>query len=37
MAGRFLFVYALGYLLSHCLSKWNRKLSWLWFRGVASR
>ena len=34
--GCFLFIYALGYLLSHCLSTWNRKLSWLWFRGVAA-
>ena len=33
----FVFIYALGYLLSHCLSKWNRRLSWLWFRGVASK
>ena len=35
--GCFVFVYALGYLLSHFVSKWNRKLSWLWFRGVASK
>ncbi len=34
--GCFVFIYALGYLLSHCLSGWNRKLSWLWFRQVTS-
>lgn len=33
--GYFVLIYALGWLLSHCLSSWNRKLSWLWFRGVA--
>ena len=34
--GCFVFIYAVAILLSHCLSKWNRKLSWLWFRGVAA-
>ena len=29
--GCFVFIYALGLLLSHLLSGWNRKLSWLWF------
>ena len=32
----FVFVYGMGFLLSWLLSRWNRKLSWLWFRGVAS-
>ncbi len=34
--GCFLFIYSVAFLLSHCLSSWNRKLSWLWFWGVAS-
>ena len=35
--GCFVFIYALGYLLSLCLSGGNRKLSWLWFRNVAEK
>ena len=34
--GCFVFIYFVAILLSHCLSNWNRKLSWLWFRGVAA-
>ena len=34
--GCFVFIYALGWLLSHLLSTWNRRLSWLWFKGIAS-
>ncbi len=30
------FVYGTGFLFSMILSRWNRKLSWLWFRRVAS-
>lgn len=30
------FIYSLAFLLSALLFRWNRKLSWLWFRGVAS-
>ena len=33
--GCFVFIYSVAILLSHFLSNWNRKLSWLWFRGVA--
>ena len=33
----FVFVYGMGLLLSWLLSRWNQKLSWLWFRGVASQ
>ena len=33
--GCFLFIFALSFLLTHCLSTWNRKLSWVWFRDVA--
>ncbi len=32
----FVFIYGTGFVLSYLLSRWNRKLSWLWFRGVAS-
>ena len=35
--GLFILIYALSYLLSYCISAWNRKLSWLWFRGVVSK
>ena len=34
--GCFAFIYSVAILLSHLLSGWNRKLSWLWFRGVAA-
>ena len=37
IAGCFLFTYLLSFGLSHCLSEWNRRLSWLWFRDIASR
>lgn len=33
----FVFVYGIGLLLSWLLSRWNQKLSWRWFRGVASQ
>ena len=29
------FIYGCAYLMGWCLSEWNRKLSWLWFRGIA--
>lgn len=32
--GYVVFVYALGITLSYFLSCWNRKLSWIWFRGI---
>ena len=32
--GTFVFIYALGYFLSWLLYRWNKKLSWIWFRGV---
>ena len=34
--GLFILIYALAYLLSHCISAWNCRLSRMWFRGVAS-
>ena len=34
IAGVFAFIYALGFFLSWALYRWNKKLSWLWFRGV---
>lgn len=34
--GAFVFVYGAGYLVSWGISEGNRRLSWLWFRGVAS-
>ena len=34
-AGCFVFIYSLGYGLSYGLYQRNRRLSWLWFRGVA--
>ena len=30
-------VYGMSWLFSLLLSRWNRKLSWLWFKGVAGR
>ena len=33
----FVFIYGMGILLSFCLYRWNRKLSWLWFKDVAAR
>ncbi len=33
----FVFVYAVGYLMSWGLSVCNRKLSWLWFKNIARR
>lgn len=30
-----IFIYGLSFALSWLLSRWNRRLSWLWFRGVA--
>ena len=36
LLGYILFIYCLGYLLSHSLSTLNRKLSWLWFKNIAS-
>lgn len=30
------FVYGVAYLMGWRLSEWNRKLSWLWFKGIAS-
>ena len=33
--GCFAFTYFLGFMLSHFISTWNRKLSWLWFKDVA--
>ena len=35
--GCFGFIYGLSYLLSGLLSRWNRRLSWLWFKGVAGK
>ncbi len=35
--GAFVFIYASAYLMAWALSEWNRKLSWLWFKGVARR
>lgn len=34
--GYFAIIFATAFLLSAVLSRWNRKLSWVWFRGVAS-
>ena len=31
----FAFVYGSAYLMAWALSEWNRKLSWLWFKGIA--
>lgn len=31
----FAFVYGNAYLMAWRLSEWNRKLSWLWFKGIA--
>ena len=31
----FVFVYGCGYLMAWGISEGNRKLSWLWFKGVA--
>ena len=33
--GAFVFVYACGYLMAWGISEGNRKLSWLWFKGIA--
>ncbi len=30
----FMFIYGSAYLMAWCLSEWNRKLSWRWFRNV---
>ncbi len=31
----FAFIYSSAYLMAWRLSEWNRKLSWLWFKGIA--
>ena len=31
----FVFIYGCAYLMGWRLSEWNRKLSWLWFMGIA--
>ena len=31
----FVFIYGCAYLMGWGLSEWNRKLSWLWFKGIA--
>ncbi|MBQ8953967.1 MAG: hypothetical protein IJ048_07605 [Clostridia bacterium] len=31
----FVFIYGCAYVMGWCLSVWNRKLSWLWFKGIA--
>ena len=31
----FAFVYGSAYLMAWRLSEWNRKLSWIWFKGIA--
>ena len=31
----FAFIYGCAYLMGWCLSEWNRKLSWRWFKGIA--
>lgn len=31
----FFIIYSIGYLTGWLLSEWNRKLSWLWFKGIA--
>lgn len=35
IAGTLLFIYGVSFGLAYLFSRWNRKLSWLWFRGVA--
>lgn len=31
----FVFLFGLSFLLSFILSRWNRKLSWIWFKGIS--
>ena len=31
----FFIIYSIGYLTGWLLSEWNRKLTWLWFKGIA--
>lgn len=33
----FAFVYGVAYLMAWRLSEWNRRLSWMWFKGIADR
>jgi len=33
--GAFVFIYGCGYLMSWGISEANRKLTWLWFKGIA--
>ena len=35
--GCFLFIYTLAYVLAHFISKWNRKLSWVWFKNITRK
>ena len=30
----FAFIYGVAYLMSWCISVWNRKMSWMWFRNT---
>ncbi len=33
----FVIIYVMAYLFSHLLWKYNKKLSWLWFKGVVRK
>ena len=35
--GAFAFIYTCAFMMAWGLSKWNRKLSWLWFKDIAKR